>query len=80
MSLPYQSLDNGRQLILNTLSNNHFLLIRLAWKRKRDLDKRNEVKMGANSSEVAFFSFWFNLINFCLPRIGKQPIQRKPTI
>lgn len=28
--------------------------------------REQKIKVGANSSEVAFFSYWFNLINLCL--------------
>lgn len=42
------------------------MLIQLARKRKKVLtDKNKRVKTGANSSDIAFFFFWFNIINFC---------------
>ena len=46
------------------------MLIQLAEKRKRGLNGSRRVKAEANFSDVALFSLWFNLINFCLPRIG----------
>ena len=43
--------------------------IRLAGKKKRGLDGSKKVKAGVNSSDIAFFFFWFNSINFCLPGV-----------
>ena len=63
-------LANGRQLILDTLSNDRFLLKQLAGKRKGGTNRSRGVKAGANSLDVTLFSFWFNLINFCLSRVG----------
>ncbi len=45
------------------------MLIQLARKRKRGSNESREVKVRANSSELIFFSFWFNSINFCLPGV-----------
>ncbi len=61
---------NNRQLISNALSNDRFLPIRLAGKRRRSSDGSRGVKAEANSSEITLFSFWFNSHNFRLPRIG----------
>ncbi len=44
--------------------------IRLAGKRRGGSDRSKGVKAGVNSSEVALFSLWFNLINFCLLGVG----------
>lgn len=46
------------------------MLIQLAGKKKRDLDRSRGVKMGANSFEVTFFSFWLNLMNFCFSKFS----------
>ena len=39
-------------------------------KKKRGLNGSIEIKAEANFSDIAFFSLWFNLINFCLSGIG----------
>ena len=44
--------------------------IQLARKRKSGFDGSQGEKVGANFSEVAYFLLWFDLINFCLSRIG----------
>ena len=38
--------------------------------RRGDLDKSRGVKVGANSSDIAFFSLWFNLINYCFSGVS----------
>ena len=61
---------NDWLLISNALSNDRFLLIRLAKKRKSGLDKSREIKAGANSSNIIVFFLWFNSIQFCLPGLS----------
>lgn len=57
-------------LISNALLNNSFLPIHLAGKSKGGFNRSKRVKVGANFSEVALFSFWFNSINFYLIGFG----------
>ena len=46
------------------------MLIQLAGKKKQDLDKSKEFNASVNSYKIAFFSFWFNLFNFCFCGVG----------
>ena len=61
---------NGQQLLSNSLSNDRFLPIQLAGKKRGGLDKSIGVKARANSSVIVLFFLLFNLINFYLCAIS----------
>lgn len=61
---------NCQLLILNAISNDCFLSIQLAEKKKRGLDRSKRIKARAKFSDVTFFFLWFNLNNFCFPVVG----------